>query len=217
MLVRRGRARRREVWARHAASGRVVVVVSFGSVETRLAEGSVPPAVDHAQPREEDEKVAAVPVADRVAPRAAVRVVEAAAAADAAELAPGRLELHRRAGALADLQEPVRQPVKRPKPRLRDEAAEARRAGRARLVLQPPRPGTVLALGAAKVVQEARLVVADSRCGRLRAQVRERLAVERVRRALDHLVVVGTVLDPDAVNVERVTEVPARVVAELLA
>ena len=178
-MVRRGRALRREVWARRAASGRVVVVVSFGSVETRLAERPVPPAVDHAQPREEDEQVVAVPVADRVAPRAAVRVVEAAAAADAAELAPGRLELHRRAGALADFQEPVRQPVKRPKPRLRDEAAEARRAGRAGLVLQPPRPGTVTALGAAEIVEEARFVVADSRGGRLRAQVHTRRPGER--------------------------------------
>jgi hypothetical protein len=79
----------------------------LNSVETRLAEGPVPPAVDLAQQREEDEQVAAVPVAERVAPLAGVRVVEGVAAADAAVLGPGGLELHRRAVVRADRQEPA--------------------------------------------------------------------------------------------------------------
>ena len=186
-------------------------------METRLAEGPVPPVAFLAQPREEDEEVAAAPaVAERVAPLAGVRVVEGVAAADAAVLGPGGLELARRAAVRADRQEPARPRVQRPKLQLPDEAAEPRRAGRAVLVLQVPRPGAAVGpvLEAADVDGEPRLVVADSRGGRLRAQVRERVVVERVLRALDHLIVIGSVLDTDAVGVERVTEVPARVVAE---
>ena len=142
-------------------------------METCLAEGPVPPAVDLAQQREEDEQVVAVPVAERVAPLAGVRVVEGVAAADAAVLGPGGLELAPRAGVRADRQEPARPCVKRPKHQLPDEAAEPRRAGRAVLVLQVPRPGAAVGpvLDAADVDGEPRLVVADSRGGRLRAQV----------------------------------------------
>ena len=189
--------------------------VSFCSVETCLAEWPVAPFARAQHPEDDDHGVVAAP-ASRVAPLAGVRVVEGVAAADAAVLGPGGLELAPRAGVRADRQEPARPRVQRQKRQLPDEAAEPRRAGRAVLVLQVPRPGAAVGpvLDAADVDGEPRLVVEDSRGGRLRAQVRERVVVERVLRALDHLIVIGSVLDTDAVGVERVTEVPARVVAE---
>ena len=93
-------------------SGRVVVFVSFCSVETCLAEWPVAPFARAQHPEDDDHGVVAAP-ASRVAPVAGVRVVEGVAAADAAVLGPGGLELHPRAGVRADRQEPARPRVQR--------------------------------------------------------------------------------------------------------
>ena len=131
-------------------------------METRFVEGpAAPPAL--AQRREEDDHgVVAAPAAHRVAPRAGVRLVEAVAAADARELARDRLELLRLPVVLAVREDAARANVVLREALLSQEAAEARRAGRAGLVIEPPRPGAAPVLGAAEVVQEARLVVSDS-------------------------------------------------------
>ena len=131
----------------------------MNSVETRFAEGPVAPLA-RAQRREED--VQGVVAAHRVAPRAGVRLVEAVAAADARELARDRLELLRLPVVLAVREDAARANVVLREALLSQEAAEARRAGRAGLVIEPPRPGAAPVLGAAEVVQEARLVVSDS-------------------------------------------------------
>ena len=131
-------------------------------METRIVEGPVAPLA-RAQRREEDDQgVVAAPVARRVAPRAGVRLVEAVAAADARELARDRLELLRLPVVLAVREDAARANVVLREALLSQEAAEARRAGRALLMLEPPRPGAAPVLGAAEVVQEARLVVSDS-------------------------------------------------------
>ena len=193
-------------------AARVVVVVSFGSVETCLAEGAVAPLV-RAQRREEDvQGVVAAPAAHRVAPRAGVRLVEAVAAADARELARDRLELLRLPVVLAVREDAARANVVLREARLSQEAAEARRAGRAGLVIEPPRPGAAPVLGAAEVVQEARLVVSDSGGVGVREQVLERRAVDGVLGDLDHLHEVGPVLDREAVDVERAHGLPVLVV-----
>ena len=193
-------------------AARVVVVVILNSVETRFADGPVAPLV-RAQRREEDvQGVVAAPAAHRVAPRAGVRLVEAVAAADARELARDRLELLRLPVVVAVREDAARANVVLREARLREEAAEARRAGRALLMLEPPRPGAVPALGAAEVVEEARLVVADPGGVGVREQVLERRAVDVVLGDLDHLLEVGPVVDHEAVDVERVYGPPVLVV-----
>ena len=172
---------RRRATSIGVGAARVVVVVILNSVETRLAEGAVAPLA-RAQRREEDDQgVVAAPVA-RVAPRAGVRLVEAVAAADARELARDRLELLRLAVVLAVREDAARANVVLREALLSQEAAEARRAGRAGLVIEPPHPGAAPVLGAAKVVQEARLAVADPGGVGLHQQVLERRAVDGVLR-----------------------------------
>ena len=191
---------------------RVVVVVILNSVETRLAEGPVAPPA-RAQRREEDDQgVVAAPAAHRVAPRAGVRLVEAVAAANARELARDRLELLRLAVVVAVREDAARANVVLREARLPEEAAEARRAGRAGLVIEPPRPGAAPVLGAAEVVQEARLVVSDSGGVGVREQVLERRAVDGVLGDLDHLDEVRPVPDHEAVDVERAHGLPVLVV-----
>ena len=206
-----GGARRRAT-SIGVGAARVVVVVILNSVETRLAEGAVAP-IARAQHREEDvQGVVAAPVARRVAPRAGVRLVEAVAAADARELARDRLELLRLAVVVAVREDAARANVVLREALLSQEAAEARRAGRAGLVIEPPRPGAAPVLGAAEVVQEARLVVADSGGVGVREQVLERRAVDGVLGDLDHLHEVRPVLDREAVDVERAYGPPVLVV-----